>query len=323
MKATTLTPVGTISLSGASVTLSGAIANASKVKLSAGKMVVASAGAGRSGAGWVILGDSAATLVTGATAASTLTVGQVVQGAGKLGGGAMKLVNQAAGTIRSQGVNALIVDTGAVAIASAGLIESMAGGGLTIAGAVANTGRLYAQASTLTIGGKVSGAGVGQVLGGTLKAASTFNESVTFLAGATGTLELAHGQSYGGKIAGFSTTGATRLDLDDITFTKSVTKTTYAGTTTGSGVLTVTDGIHTAKIAFTGEYLSSKWIASSDGHGGTAIVDPPAARTPSPAPGAFVQTLAAMASPHAQAGPGPEAWRPPPPPLAATRGAAA
>ncbi len=294
LKATTLT-VGALSLAGASVTLSGAIANASKVKLSAGKIVVASAGASLSGAGWVTLGDSAATLVTGATAASTLTVGQIVQGAGKLGGGSMKLVVQAAGTLRSQGVNALIVDTGAATIANAGVIESMAGGGLTIASAVTNTGRLYAQASTLTVNGAVSGTGIGQILGGVLKAASAFNENVTFATGATGTLELAHGQTYAGKITGFSKTGATRLDLDDIAFSATKTKATYAGTAAG-GVLTVTDGAHTAKIAFTGDYLTSKWVASSDGHGGTVIVDPPASSATTGPPGSqsLIQAMAAM-----------------------------
>jgi hypothetical protein len=41
-------------------------------------------------------------------------------------------------------------------------------------------------------------------------------------------------------------------------------------------MLTVTDGSHTANIALTGNYLSSTWTLSSDGHGGTFVVDPPA-----------------------------------------------
>jgi hypothetical protein len=36
----------------------------------------------------------------------------------------------------------------------------------------------------------------------------------------------------------------------------------------------VTDGTHTANIALLGNYLASTFAASSDGHGGTAIVDP-------------------------------------------------
>ena len=48
---------------------------------------------------------------------------------------------------------------------------------------------------------------------------------------------------------------------------------TYAGTA-ASGVLSVTDGTHTAKIHLTGEYTTSTLTVSSDGHGGTTIVDP-------------------------------------------------
>jgi hypothetical protein len=43
------------------------------------------------------------------------------------------------------------------------------------------------------------------------------------------------------------------------------------------GTLTVTDGSHTANIALLGNYLASTFVASSDGHGGTNVVDPAAA----------------------------------------------
>jgi hypothetical protein len=36
----------------------------------------------------------------------------------------------------------------------------------------------------------------------------------------------------------------------------------------------VTDGTHTARIALLGNYLNSTFVASNDGHGGTAVVDP-------------------------------------------------
>ena len=187
----------------------------------------------------------------------------------------MTLTNLTTGIIRSEGAAALIIDTGAATVTNAGTIESIGAGGVTLVSAVANTGRLYAMASTLTVEGAVTGGGAGLILGGTLKftAASVFNQTVAFAAGATGTLELAHGQTYAGKITGFSKTGATRLDLDDIAFTSGVTKATFAGTTT-SGVLTVTDGTHTAKINLLGNYTTSTFTTSSDGHGGTTIVDP-------------------------------------------------
>ena len=92
---------------GATVTLSGAIANASMVSLTAGKLVVAAAGATLSGTGTVTLSDSAANLITGATAAARLTVGQILQGAGSLGGGTMTLTNLVTWIIRSEGAGGL------------------------------------------------------------------------------------------------------------------------------------------------------------------------------------------------------------------------
>ena len=47
----------------------------------------------------------------------------------------------------------------------------------------------------------------------------------------------------------------------------------FWATPTG-GTLTVTDGTHTANIALLGNYLSSSWTLSSDGNGGTVVVDP-------------------------------------------------
>ena len=41
-----------------------------------------------------------------------------------------------------------------------------------------------------------------------------------------------------------------------------------------AGTLTVSNGTQTAKIALTGDYLSSTWSVSSDGNGGTNVVDP-------------------------------------------------
>jgi hypothetical protein len=49
---------------------------------------------------------------------------------------------------------------------------------------------------------------------------------------------------------------------------------TFKGTSTG-GVLTVSDGSHTANIALLGNYIASTFTVSSDGHGGTYVVDPP------------------------------------------------
>ena len=116
----------------------------------------------------------------------------------------------------------------------------------------------------------------------------TINSGVTFeLAGAsvadiyfangngdTGTLLLDNSASFTGQITGFTRDGnvsnSDLIDLKDINF--ATAKETYA-----DGTLTVTDGVDVANIHFNGSYELGNFILSSDGHGGTLIVDPPTA----------------------------------------------
>src|SRR5260370_38273208 len=63
---------------------------------------------------------------------------------------------------------------------------------------------------------------------------------------------------------------------------------------TPGGTLTVTDGTDTANIALQGNYLSSTWTLSSDGNGGTIVVDPVASsnwQTLKIGAGGFVRNL--------------------------------
>ena len=94
-------------------------------------------------------------------------------------------------------------------------------------------------------------------------------QSVTF-AGTTGALKLEDPQVFTGVISGLS--GADAIDLSGFTYGANVTA-TYLGNASG-GTLTVTDGAETARIALSGDYLSSTWTLSSDGKGGTVVVDP-------------------------------------------------
>ena len=65
----------------------------------------------------------------------------------------------------------------------------------------------------------------------------------------------------------------------------SASEASFSGTAAG-GVLTVTDGVHTARLKLTGDYVGSTFIAASDGNGGVLIEDPtsgsagPAAKAP-------------------------------------------
>jgi hypothetical protein len=202
-----------------------------------------------------------------------------------------------------------IIDKGVLtvsgALVNAGTVETAAAGVMTIVGAMANKGKLIATGGTLSVEGAVTGTGSGQVNSGTLALiGAAFTQNVAFV-GAGGTLVLAHGKTYAGTISGFSLTGATKLDLEDIAFTAGTTKAAYSGTAT-AGVLTVISGTEVAKIRLTGDYLASTWTLTSDGHGGTDIVDPakpaPAASGP-PRDGpnlpthTFIQTAAGFGAP--------------------------
>ena len=66
--------------------------------------------------------------------------------------------------------------------------------------------------------------------------------------------------------------GSDAIDLTDISYGADM-QVTFLGNATG-GSLTITNGTSTANIALVGDYLSSTWTLSSDGSGGTIVVDP-------------------------------------------------
>jgi hypothetical protein len=263
---------------GTALTIQGDIVNTGRLELiSSGAtttLTIGAAGATLSGGARVYLDSGDGNVIVGASSAATLTnVDNVIIGTGQLGGGSMTLINDAKGVVIGDLSTALTLDTGANTIANAGLIESRGVGEVVIQSAVANSGLLKANGGLVVVNGAVSGAGEGLIAAGTLDFTSSFNQQVVF-DGASGALELAQSQSYTGTVTGFSTTGKTLLDLGDIGFVSS-TEATFSGTASG-GVLTVTDGTHTTRIALRGDYLASTFTASSDGHGGTIVVDPAA-----------------------------------------------
>ena len=107
--------------------------------------------------------------------------------------------------------------------------------------------------------------------GATLELAHAYSGTISF-AGATGTLIIDHASRFSGTISGQLAIGDV-IDLVDVTGGANVTI-AYSGNNS-PGTLTVSDGTHTANIALTGNYSLANFTASSDGHGGTIIVDPP------------------------------------------------
>jgi hypothetical protein len=109
--------------------------------------------------------------------------------------------------------------------------------------------------------------------GATLELGSAYAGTISFAA-ATGTLKIDNSASFGGKIGGQLAIGDV-IDLADVTAGANATI-SYSGNNS-PGTLTVSDGTHVASIALLGNYSLANFTASSDGHGGTSVVDPPLA----------------------------------------------
>ena len=114
--------------------------------------------------------------------------------------------------------------------------------------------------------------------GASLELAAADSGSVKF-GGPTGKLILDHSSTFGGQIFNFtgngSLSGSDQIDLKDIGFGPGTTV-AYTGTSTG-GMLTVGDAQHhTANIELAGNYTGSTFSLSSDGSGGTIVIDPAA-----------------------------------------------
>jgi autotransporter passenger strand-loop-strand repeat protein len=129
--------------------------------------------------------------------------------------------------------------------------------------------------------------------GASLELAGADTSSVTFQ-DTTGTLILDHSSTFTGEVIGFTGDGNVSssdiIDLRDIAFGSA--SESYSGTATG-GTLTVSDTLgDTAQISLVGNYLSSTFTLSSDGKGGTLVIDPPLSPAASPADTSS-QTIAA------------------------------
>jgi len=183
------------------------------------------------------------------------------------------------------------------------LMETAGAGLLTLAGVLTNTGTVVASGGTLTIAKAISGAGLVEVDGGRVDFVTSTTQAVTFT-GHGGVLELGRSQAYAAAITGFSKTpGKTSLDLDDITYVDPA-QATFSGTKTG-GILTVSDGVHTAGITLQGNFLSSSFVTASDGHGGVLVTTaappapvPPQAHAP---PLRFIEAMAGLGAPASEA----------------------
>jgi hypothetical protein len=237
----------------------GAIDNSSNIQV-VGTLVVEFSTLTLFGTGTVTLAGGT---IEGSASGETLhNAGNTILGTGTIGDGSGHLtLDNASGTIEASG-GTLIIDTGTT-IKNAGTLEAAAG-------------------ATLRIDDPVTGIGGSQTIGAgaTLEIAAADSQPVIFQ-GSTGTLILDHASTFSGQIFGFTGNGSPsasdQIDLKDILFGPGTTA-SFTGNATG-GTLTVTDAQHdTARISLAGNYANSTFAISSDGHGGTLVVDPPAAK---------------------------------------------
>ena len=298
---------GTFINAGQTDIVDGALLSVAGTLNNSGNVSIGSLGALEAdGHGLTLNGGGTVTLNSGILAADTTglvlhNVDNTISGTGTIGGGGLSFNND--GLIDA---TSIVLNTGSAVILNAGTIEQTAAGGTTtITSAISNTGKLIVTAGTLAVDGEVSGDGSVQIGGGEATFDGALHEDVTFTASA-GKLGLAQSQDFTGSISGFSKTGATTLDLGDIGFV-SATEATFAG-----GVLTVTDGTHTAKIKLVGDFSKSTFVASDDGHGGTLVVDPSIHKSAA----SFAAAMASFDTGGGHWVPTPEIGRLPPPLLA-------
>jgi autotransporter passenger strand-loop-strand repeat protein len=115
------------------------------------------------------------------------------------------------------------------------------------------------------------------ISGGTLEVASG-GTAGAILFGNSGTLQLDALMAFGGTISGFHTP-ADEIDLRGLAFTSGTTNLSWTQLTSGangSGTLTVTSGAEIQNLTLLGQYSTANFSATSDGNGGTLIIDPPA-----------------------------------------------
>jgi hypothetical protein len=202
--------------------------------------------------------------------------------------------NGAHGLIDADGTSAglTIGENAAETVVNDGTIECTGAGGLTFGGSLQNSGVIVVAAGTASVLGALTGPGSLDLDDATLVIKKATSAFVTFT-GKSGELVLDASQSFGGAIIGFSKTGATTLDVNDIPFAGG-TEALYAGGKAG-GVLTITDQVKTAHIQLQGKYLGEVFSVASDGDGGTLVVAHKAAFAPA-SPPSFVSAMASMAA---------------------------
>ena len=266
--------VGLIAISdGAIMPFGGSIVNSGTISLdSTGgetSLEILFRGATLTGGGQVVLSDNDNNVIFGGSADTVLTnVDNTITGAGQLGAGQMTLVNE--GAIVANGSHALVIDTGSNLVVNDGTMESTGSGGLIINGDLSNNGMLWANNGNITVAGTVDGSGYAVIEGSAqLEFGAASSENTTFAATGDGTLKLDQSADYSGTVSGFNE--GDRLMLSDLLVDADTTLTFAENQDGTGGLLTVSDGTHTANVAMAGDYDAAGFHVAADSSGASVI----------------------------------------------------
>ena len=103
----------------------------------------------------------------------------------------------------------------------------------------------------------------------TIEFGAASSANITFDAGATGTLILGDSFNFSGTVSGM--TADDHIDLLDFNFANAPTLNYTANADNNGGILSITDGSHTAKIALAGNYDPTGFQIEADKTTGTLV----------------------------------------------------
>ncbi|ACL57511.1 DUF4347 domain-containing protein [Methylobacterium nodulans] len=274
-----VTNSGTMSLSdGAMLPLSGSVTNTGTIELNStggGTLLqVIDQGITLTGGGTVKMSDDDGNAIAGTKSTVTLTnVDNTISGAGQLGGGSLTLTNEASGKIVADGSHALVIDTGTTVVENAGTLAATGSGGLVVKSALDNTGTVWAHGGNVTIEGAVTGSGTTVIDGNATVEFGTASSAHVDLGQGDGTLKLDDSFHFNGSITGFG--AGDQIDLADLLFGTG-TSASYAANAQGTGgVLTVSDGVHTAALNLQGTYDAAAFKITEDSAGHAQVMYDP------------------------------------------------
>jgi autotransporter passenger strand-loop-strand repeat protein len=220
-----------------------------------------------------VLNDGTETVSTGGTANNTTisTGGRetINRGGTDIGahisGGTQVDSGLASGTVILAG-SQIVAGTAKDTIVSTGATEIVSSRGTT-SNTVLNGGYETVMRGGTANATKINGGALEVEAGGTAN-------GVTF--SGDGTLQLDSGSRLTGTISGFHL--GDEIDARGLAFNTASSTLSWTQKTTGakaSGILTVKEGKQTQSFTLAGSYTSGNFSATSDGHGGTLITDPP------------------------------------------------